>query len=287
MTDKIFVDLQTLLLFAAILAGTVALAWLFNFIFHGYFKRSSRTIKTDPTNYQFVRHFLTGIIYLVGVGWALLTLPNMKTVAHTLLAGAGVATLIAGLASQQALSNITSGLFLVIFKPFRVNDRVKFRDTYLGTVEDITLRHTIIRDLENNRIVVPNSVIGNEVLVNLHLGDNRVCKIIDVGISYGSDIELAQRIMQEEVEKHPLHLDPRSKEEVESGAEAVSVRVVGLGSSSVNLRTWAWAKDVSDGFILNCDLLKNIKERFDHEGIEIPYSYQNVIIKREQTEEQN
>jgi len=67
----------------------------------------------------------------------------MKTEAHTVLAGAGVVTLVAGLASQEALSNITSGLFLVLFKPFRVNDRIKFRGNFTGVVEDIKLRHTI------------------------------------------------------------------------------------------------------------------------------------------------
>lgn len=281
MMKNIFGDLQTLFQFCAIVAATVIFAWLFNLIFQRFIKREIKKVKADPTNYQFVRHFLTGIIYLVGIGWAFLSLPNMKTVAHTLLAGAGVVTLVAGLASQQALSNITSGLFLVIFKPFRINDRIKFRDTFTGTVEDITLRHTIIRDLENNRIVIPNAIISNDVLVNLHLVDNRVCKIIDVGISYSSNIELAQKIMREEVANHPLHIDSRSPEEVEAKVEEVSVRVVGLGASSINLRTWAWAKDNADGFILNCDLLKNIKERFDAEGIEIPYNYQNVIVKHE------
>lgn len=281
MIKSIFGDLQTLLEFCGILLATIGVAWFFNFIFQRVIKREIKKLAADPTSYQFIRHFLTAIIYLIGIGWALLTLPNMKTVAHTLLAGAGVVTLVAGLASQQALSNITSGLFLVIFKPFRVNDRIRFRDTFTGTVEDITLRHTIIRDLENNRIVVPNSVISSEVLINLHLGDSRVCKIIEVGISYSSDTNLAQKIIREEVEKHPLSLDIRSPEDIKEGVEQVQVRVVGLGASSVNLRTWAWAKDTASGFVLNCDLLKNIKERFDAEGIEIPYSYQNIIIKKD------
>lgn len=279
MLENLFGNLQTLLIFIGMLLATVAVSWAFNFVFQRFVKREIKRIKADPTGYQFVRHFITGIIYLIGVGWALLTLPHMKTVAHTLLAGAGVVTLIAGLASQQALSNITSGLFLVIFKPFRVNDRIKFRDTFIGIVEDITLRHTIIRDLENNRIVIPNSIISNEVLVNLRLGDSRICKIIDIGIAYTANIDRAQEIIRDEVLKHPLRVDPRSPEDIQRGIEEVPVRVTGLGNSSVNLRTWAWAKDPASGFVLNCDLLKSIKLRFDAEGIEIPYNYQNVIIK--------
>jgi len=281
MSDAIFGDVRTLIVFCLIILFTVLTSWLLRSLFQRYRKKNIQRLNADPTNYQFMQHFMTGIIYMVGLGWALLTLPHMETVAHTLLAGAGVVTLVAGLASQQALSNITSGLFLVIFKPFRVNDRIRFRNEYTGTVEDITLRHTVIRDLENNRIVIPNSIMGNDVLVNLHLEDSRACKIIDVGISYNSNVPLAQKIIKEEVLKHPLHLDPRTPQDIEAGIEEVIVRVVSLGDNSVNLRTWAWAKDTASGFILNCDLLEQIKNRFDEEGIEIPYQYQNLILKKE------
>ncbi|MCB0652561.1 MAG: hypothetical protein KDC85_14890 [Saprospiraceae bacterium] len=84
---------------------------ILNFLFNRSVNRNIHKAGIDPSNYQFIRHFIIGIIYLVGIGWALLTLLNMKTVAHTLLAGAGVITLIAGLAAQQALYNITGGCF--------------------------------------------------------------------------------------------------------------------------------------------------------------------------------
>ncbi|HQU60346.1 MAG TPA: mechanosensitive ion channel [Saprospiraceae bacterium] len=166
MKEKIFGDIQTVMLFLGIIGATIIVAAAFNFFLNRAIKRTITKLEADPTNYQFLKHFLIGLIYLVGVGWAFLVLPMFQTVAHTLLTGAGIVALVAGLASQQALSNITSGIFIVIFKPFRIHDRITIRDKLTGTVEDITLRHTVIRDLDNNRIIVPNSVMGSEIILN-------------------------------------------------------------------------------------------------------------------------
>ncbi len=275
---KLFGDLETLLTFSAIIGITIALSWAFNFVARRYIRKAVHKLNADPTNYQFIRHLVTALIYLVGVGWAFLILPGFKTVANSLLAGAGIAAVVAGLASQQVLSNLMSGLFLVLFKPFRVNDRLKLKDGFTGVVEDITLRHTVLRDLENNRIIVPNGVISNEIIVNTNLSDNRVCRFIDIGISYGSDIDKAIGIIRDEVLNHPLHVDPRTPEQLEAGKEEVEVRVVALAESSVNLRAWAWAEDTPKAFNLYCDLLRSIKLRFDAEGIEIPFPQRKLWI---------
>ena len=82
--------------------------------------------------------------------------------------------------------------------------------------------------------------------------------------------------MVNEVLNHPLHIDGRTQEQIDKGIPEVISRVVGLGDSSIVLKVWAWAKDSSDGFILNCDLLKIIKQKFDSEGIEIPFPQRTI-----------
>jgi small-conductance mechanosensitive channel len=143
-------------------------------------------------------------------------------------------------------------------------------------VEDITLRETVLRDFENNRVVVPNAVISGQVLVNANHTEDRVCKFIDVGIGYSSDSERAMAIMAEESAKHPFLVDSRTPQQKDRGDPIVAVRVLSLGSSSVNLRAWAWAANPSDGFVMQCDLLERIKRRFDAEGIEIPFPQTTV-----------
>ena len=173
-----------------------------------------------------------------------------------------------------------SGFLIVLFKPFKLNDKITFGSTYTGTVEEINLRQVVLRNFENNRVVVPNSVISSQVIVNANLTEMKVCKMIVIGIGYDSDIGKALKIMEEEIIKHPLHIDNRTPDDITNNVPEVISRVIDLGSSSVTLKAWAYSDTSSNGFVMYCDLMRSIKERFDKENIEIPYNYQNVIIKK-------
>ena len=85
--------------------------------------------------------------------------------------------------------------------------------------------------------------------------------------------------MKEEIIQHPLLIDHRTKRQKDKDEEIVQVRVISLGDFSITLRAWAWAANPRNSFILKCDLIEQIKERFDKECIEIPYPYQNIIFK--------
>lgn len=265
-------------IFAGIIVATIIIAFLVNRFFVRLIHRSTKEMNSDPTNYQFLRHVSSGLVYMVGFSIAIYSLPALRTLASSLLAGAGILAVAIGFASQHALGNVISGVFIVVFKPFRVNDRLKLRE-FMGIVEDITLRHTVIRDFENKRIIIPNTVISNEIIVNSDFVEDKICKFIDIGISYDSDIDLAKKIMEEEVLKHPLHADPRKPEQIEAGVPEVPVRVILLGEYSVNLRAWAWALNSPDAFVLSCDLLESIKKRFDKEGVEIPFPSRTLVHK--------
>lgn len=265
--------------FVGILIATVIIAYLVNRFFMRLIRHSSEEMKNDPTNYQFLHHVISAVVYIVGFSTAVYSMPSLRALASSLLAGAGILAVAIGFASQQAMSNIISGLFMVIFKPFRVNDRLQIREL-TGIVEDITLRHTIIRNFENKRILIPNSLISDEIIINSDFVDDKICKWIDVRISYQSNIDKAREIIQSETIKHPLQIDPRSLEQIKNGDPQIPVRVVLLGEYAVHLRAWVWAKDSTDGFVLSCDLLEIIKKRFGEEGIEIPFPYQNILLNK-------
>ncbi|GAB5552081.1 MAG: mechanosensitive ion channel family protein [Saprospiraceae bacterium] len=268
---------QSLLYFLGMFFGTIILAAI---VSRSFKRLRKKPIIQDhnPTNYLFLRHLSVGLIYTVGFGLALFQLPQFKTLAGSLLTGAGIIAVAMGFASQHALSNIVGGIFIVIFKPFKVNDRLTI-GTRAGVVEDITLRHTVIRDFENRRIIIPNSVISNEVIVNADFTDGKICKWIELSISYESDIDLAKQIIAEEILAHPLIIDNRNPEQIEANAPIVPVRLTLLGDSGVNLRAWAWVKDNADAFALSCDVLESIKKRFDQSGIEIPYPHRTIVQK--------
>ncbi|MFL9845576.1 mechanosensitive ion channel family protein [Flavobacterium rhizosphaerae] len=285
MVNSFFTDFKTVLIIGIIIALTISFALFFKYASRKKINDLVATKHIDPTSYVFATKLITAIIFIIGISFALIQIPEMKTLGHSLLAGAGILSLVAGLASQQALSNIMSGVLIVIFKPFKINDRITFNQTYTGTVEEINLRQVVLRDFENNRIVVPNSVISSNVIVNSNLNDTMVCKMIEIGIGYNSDIGRALKIMEEEVIQHPLHVDNRTPEDVKNNVPEVISRVTALGNSSITLKVWAYSNNTSNGFIMYCDLLRSIKERFDKEDIEIPYSYQNIIIKEQNKNE--
>ncbi|MBD3313574.1 mechanosensitive ion channel [Candidatus Woesearchaeota archaeon] len=244
------------------------------------FNQSSRHIRVDPTTFTFMKHLISLLIYLVGIGLAVYTIPALRSISVSLFAGAGVLAVVLGFAAQKAFSNVISGVFIAMFKPFRVGDMIKFGDR-IGKIEDINLRHTVIRNFENKRFIVPNSIISDDVIENYNITDPRTCRFVEFGISYDSDVDKAMKIMREECEKHPECIDTRTEAEKEAKNPQVPVRVMGYGDSSVNLRAWAWAKDPISAFRMGTDLNRLIKKRFDKEGIEIPFPYRTIVYKKD------
>ena len=254
---------------------------LLRFLLNRFVKRSSQKLNVDPTRFSFLKNAVSFIIFLGALIVVFVLIPELKTLGLTLTAGAGIITAVLVFASQQAFSNIISGIFVVIFKPFRVNDLIRISDLYYGYVEDITLRHTVIRNFENRRIVVPNSVISSETIVNSNILDAKICNFVEFGISYDSDIDKAMRIIGDEAMKHPNFIDNRSEEDKANNLPPVTVRVIGLADFSVNLRAWVWTEDSGKGFVLKTDLYKSVKQRFDKEGVEIPFPYRTVVFKKD------
>lgn len=244
-------------------------------------KKASAILKVDPTKYTFLKSTVSALIIGLGIIIVFQLIPELRKLGVPIFAGAGVLTAVIGFASQQALSNIVGGVFIVIFKPFSVGDLIKIGTLHTGIVEDITLRHTVIKDFENRRIVVPNAIMNNEVIENSNINDEKVCIRFEVGISYSADMDKALSVLQEVAESNPLTLDNRKQADISEGKPKVKVRVVNLTDSAVILRAWIWASNPENSFALRFDMYKNIKKRFDEEGIEIPFP-QSVIHLRKQ-----
>ena len=244
-----------------------------------FIKISSKKLRVDHTQFNFLKNAVTFFVFLAAIIYIFYSIPRLKALSITMFAGAGILTAIALFASQQAFANIVSGIFIVIFKPFRVNDLVDVGNMPKGRVEDITLRHTVIRNFENRRMIIPNSVISSEIIVNSSIVDESICNFIDMGISYDSNVDKAMEIMSKEAIAHSNFIDHRTKDDIDQGIHPVIVRVMGFGDSSVNLRAFVWSQDHSTGFVLKTDLHKSIKEQFDKNGIEIPFPYRTIVYK--------
>jgi len=246
-----------------------------------FFRTAAKKLKVDPTRYNFFKNASDFLIYLIAVVIIFRSIPPLRAFGDTLMTGAGIFAAIVGFASQSAFSNIISGIFLVIFRPFSVGDRIRVGQLYTGDVEDITLRHTVIKDFENRRIVIPNTVISNEVIVNSTIIDEKTCMFLEFNISQDADISRAQAIIQEEALKHPSNIDNRSEAEKAKGENAVMVRVMGFTELATQLRGYVWANTPNEGFEMKCELNKSIKQRFDREGISLAVPLRMITYKNE------
>jgi small conductance mechanosensitive channel len=179
---------------------------------------------------------------------------------------AAAATLAIGFALQDVISNFVAGVFIFTDKPFRIGDWIEWNGNS-GTVEDISLRVTRVRTFDNELLTVPNSELTGGVVKNPVDGDQLRLKFV-FGIGYDDDIEKATEIIIEEAEKHSDIMDDPGP----------SVRLNQLGDSSVGLQSRIWIKDPrrSDFVRIRAEYVTAVKQRFDEEGINIPYPNRTI-----------
>jgi small-conductance mechanosensitive channel len=241
----------------------------------------AQKLKTNPTNYSFIKNSVGFIIYMSAIIFIFYKTPYLKSLGTGLFAGAGIVALVVGFAAQKAFLSIISGIFILISKPFKISDIIEFKDGKIGIVEEITLSHIVIKDYENRRIIIPNSVIIEETIINNAIIDEKIRKHVEFSISYDSNVDKAIGIIQDEAQKHSLFIDNRTALDKKNNEPAVIVRVIALSDFSVDLKAYVWTTCYDNAFILKCDLLKSVKYRFDNEGVEIPFPYRTLVYKND------
>ncbi|MFZ7112702.1 MAG: mechanosensitive ion channel family protein [Desulfatiglandales bacterium] len=227
--------------------------------------------KVDQTVVVYILRIKNVIIALMATVFYASLVPGLRALVGTAMAGAGITALIVGFAAKSTLANLISGLSLAIYRPFRIGDAVTIENEY-GTIEDITLRHTILRTWDYKRLIIPNEKLDSIPLINYSIIDPRILCRIDMGVSYDTDIDLARRLILEEAQKCP-HRDEK--------AEEPWVRVISHGDFSIGLRLYMWVSDVDNSWSARWWILENVKKRFDLEGVEIPFPYRTLVYKKD------
>ena len=179
---------------------------------------------------------------------------------------AAAATLAIGFAMQDVIANFVAGVFIYTDRPFRIGDWIEW-DGNSGVVEDISLRVTRVRTFDNELLTVPNSQLTDGVIKNPVAKEQLRLKFL-FGIGYDDDIDRATEIIIEEAEKHEEILDD----------PAPSVRLTELGDSSVGLQSRIWIDNPSRADFVKTrgEYVTAVKERFDEEGINIPYPNRTI-----------
>jgi len=225
--------------------------------------------KSNATSSQLLRRMIissaANLVIAIGV---LIALSQVGISLGPLLTGLGIAGFVIGFALQDSLSNFASGLLILFYRPFDVGDLVEIGGAY-GEVKQMSLVNTTILTLDNQRIILPNSMIWGGVIKNVTAQKVRRVDMM-FGISYSDDIPKTEKILKEVVEAHELTLDQ---------PEPI-IRLHELGDSSVNFAVRPWAK-TDDYWDVYWDLMRAVKIRFDEEGISIPFPQRDVHLYTE------
>ncbi len=210
------------------------------------------------------------VVYVVGI---LMILHTLGISIAPILTALGVTSLAVALALQDTLSNLFAGLQLIVARQLRPGDYIRLEDGLEGYIEDITWRNTIIRALSNNLIIVPNSKLAQSTIINHYKPDTELNFTVEVGVSYDTDLKKAEKVALEEAKK--------LLNEVEGGVPEFEpfVRFYEFGDSSINMKVFLRAKEYVYQFMLKHEFIKRLKERFDKEGIEIPFPIRTVYLK--------
>ena len=227
--------------------------------------------RVDQTVVRYILRIKNLVIFLFALLVYAHLVPGLRVLAGTMVAGAGITALVLGFAAKSTLANLISGLSLAIYRPFRIGDMITIENEY-GTVEDITLRHTIVRTWDYKRLIIPNEKIDSMTLINYSIIDPTMLCSTEFGVSYDTDIDLARRLILEEANKCP-HRNEKADEPL--------IRVIDQADFSIKLRLYVWVSNVNDLWLARFWLLENIKKRFDREGVEIPFPYRTVVFKKD------
>jgi len=181
-----------------------------------------------------------------------------------LVAGAGVAGIAIGFGAQELIQDFVSGVFIILENQYRVGDVVEFDGTS-GTVTDITIRSTVLRDLDGNVHHFPNGMVRHTVNKTMEFSKIN----LDVGVSYEDDIEKVEKIVntvgselaKDEVWSKDIQEAPRFLRVNDFGDSSIEVKIVGKTNPA---RQWA----------VTGELRKRLKTAFDKEGVEIPFPQQ-------------
>ncbi|MGI9400678.1 MAG: mechanosensitive ion channel family protein [Rhizobiaceae bacterium] len=225
-----------------------------------------RQISKVPKLSSLLQAFIVFIIYWLALAVGIMFVLTLLGFDVTpLFAVFGGASFIAAFALQNTLSNLASGLLIMVSKPFDVGDFVNAAGVS-GVIEKTNVVSTSIRTFDNQLIIVPNTMVWGSIITNVNALPTRRVDMI-FGISYDDDVDKAKTILEELVSEHPLVLkDP-----------APVVRMNELADSSVNFICRPWAK-TEDYWTVYWDLTRSVKKRFDKEGLSIPYPQSDVHI---------
>jgi small conductance mechanosensitive channel len=262
--------LQGAILFAVVFA---LLAWIIGRALKLGVERLQAHDKADHYDrmaFRFIAKLVRYCVYVFAFVAYTHFVPALSGLGSASLTSISVITVILGLAAQNTLGNLIAGLSMLLYRPFRLGDRLQVTaptGLETGIVESLTLGYTLLKTDDNRRVVIPNSLMASQTAINLTANDPRVICSVLVGISHDSDIDKARAILLDLARKHS------------KAAQICGCPLTQLGNSGVVLSLDVWCADALSAITFRGDLLESAAKRFMLEGIRIAMPQTNVVLQ--------
>jgi len=264
-------DLVRLLKNIILAIVVLSVTWFLTNIATGFLELYSGRFK-DAIPQSTIFKNLTKIV-IISIGF-LVILQTFGISITPILTAFGIGGLAVALALQDTLSNLFSGIQIILSKQVKTGDYIKLESGEEGYVMDVTWRNTTIRMLPNNIVIIPNSKLASIIITNFCLPGKEMSLLIQVGVSYDSDLE--------KVEKVTIDVAREVMKTLAGGVTEFDpfIRYHTFDDSSINFTVILRAREFVDQYLLKHEFVKRLHERYNKEGIEIPFPIRTVHLNQ-------
>ena len=247
----------------------IAILRINKILFENVFPHITR--KTETQIDDELLPLLKGISNVVIVFFGFLAILNLiwNINVTPLFASAGIAGLAVAFAAQDSIAQLFGGISIYFDQPFKRGDRIELETGEIGIVHEVGIRTTRIMNLYNNMIIIPNSIIANSKVINYTSPQSTMVVKMTMGVAYGSDVEKVRKVLYDIIEEIDFVLEE----------PAPSVRLENYGDSSLDFGLYVWIRNPADKIKLIDIVNSRINEKFNKEGIGIPFPTRTLIIQ--------
>ncbi len=258
-----------------IIIVSVLLVWAVSKIVKGFFRKIGK--KRKALHIVFFGNVASFAVAIAVIILIVSSFSGANAVWKTMLGGTAIVSAVLAFAAQDVIKDILAGLMISLNKPFDIGDRIVLEDGTAGIVEDMTLRHVVIRTLLTFRVVIPNSKINAELLTNYsYKREDRSAELF-YSVGYESDMDLVKETIAKAVGESPYSYPALKDEDGKEKYAPVLFRR--FADSALIMSVAVYYKRGSPTELVIDDVNVRVREALIAAGIEIPYNYVNVVKK--------
>ena len=262
----------------ALAAVVLVICWLLTKLNKTVFKRIQK--KNNALHLLFLQHLISIFIVIGFIVLVVSSFAGMQSVWTTIFGGTAILSAVIAFAAQDVIKDILAGIMISAHRPFEIGDRITLDDGTAGIVEDMTLRHVVLKSTEALRIIVPNSVINTKSITNLSFKTDIRSVKFDYPVGYDSDLEKVKELIRKAVEESEYTVE--GFEDKDGNKRYGDVYFMDLASSALMIRFIVYYLPTTPTEIVIDDVNSRVRKALLENGIEIPYNYINVVEKTEE-----